>query len=56
MNYLIEMATTAFEKKGDFYHAVKTRNGELVLGGAYSEEFVKRYANSYLDVVIVTSK
>lgn len=50
---IVESASTVFERQGDLYYAVKTREGDLVRGGVYSESFVKHYASVTENVAII---
>jgi hypothetical protein len=51
--YLIEFAETVFERVDDRYFVKKSRQGNLVLGGMYSENFVKTFVKHNQNVVII---
>ncbi|MCY7948344.1 hypothetical protein P8891_12060 [Bacillus atrophaeus] len=50
---VIDHAYTVFEKNNGQYLGYKSRFGDIVLGGVYSEEFVMNYANVNENVLIV---
>ncbi|ATO28906.1 hypothetical protein RA13_13565 [Bacillus atrophaeus] len=50
---VIDYAYTVFEKNNGQYLGYKSRFGDIVLGGVYSEEFVMNYANVNENVLIV---
>jgi len=51
---ITEFASTVFARLEDnSYVTQKNRNGDLIIGGKYSEQFVRIYSQANTDVVIV---
>jgi len=50
---LVEKANTVFKPTGGLqYKAVKSRNGDVLVGAIYSQGFVEAYAREYVNEYI----